>query len=83
MAWYYRLVPLIWYWSGILDQAPGSLRLAEYRVTLEAHPLEGVAANASALTYNDNTDTLFSTINHPPQIVELTREGNILRRLPV
>jgi len=82
-AWYYRLVPLIWYWRDIPAHAPGSLGLAEYRVTLAAKPLAGITANASALTYNDETDTLFTTINIPSQIVELTREGEILRRFPV
>jgi uncharacterized protein YjiK len=82
-AWHYRLAALAWYWSGMPRQAPGSLRLAEYRVTLEARPVEGLTANSSALTYNGETDTLFTTINHPPQIVELTREGEVLRRLPV
>jgi len=83
VVWYYRLVPLVWYWSNIPAQAPGSLRLSEYRVTLEAQPIDGIIANASALTYNGETDTLFTTINAPSQIVELTRDGKILRRLPV
>lgn len=83
VVWYYRLIPLVWYWNGIPDHAPGSLKLSEYRVTLEAHPIAGITANASALTYNGETDTLFTTINNPPQIVELTREGTVLRKLPV
>lgn len=83
VAGYYRLAPLLWYWRGIPADAPGSLRLAEYRVTLEARPIEGLAANASALTYNWRTDTLFTTTNRPPRIVELTRDGEVVRALPV
>jgi uncharacterized protein YjiK len=83
VAWHYRLAALGWYWIGIPSQAPGSLRLTEYRVTLEAHPIEGLTANSSALTHNEETDTLFTTINHPPQIVELTREGEVMRKLSV
>ncbi|MDR2688616.1 MAG: SdiA-regulated domain-containing protein [Azoarcus sp.] len=82
-AWNYRLAMLAWHFVSIPSRAPGSLRLAEYRVTLEAHPIEGLTANSSALTYNGETDTLFTTVNHPPQIVELTREGKVVRQLPV
>lgn len=81
--WYFRAIPLLWYWSGIPADAPGALRLSEYRVTIEARPLAGLEGNASALTYDGETDTLFTTTNAPPQIVELSREGKILRRVPV
>jgi uncharacterized protein YjiK len=81
--WHLRLAPLIWYWSAMPAEAPGALRLAEYRVTLEAHPIEGLQNNASALTYNWESGTLFTTINHPPQIVELSNAGELLRRIPV
>jgi uncharacterized protein YjiK len=80
--WYYRVIPLLWYWSGIPGDAPQALRLGEYRVTVEARPLAGLK-NASSMSYNNETGTLFTTLNHPPQIVELSREGDVLRRIPV
>lgn len=80
--WYYRAIPILWYWHAIPGEAPQALRLSEYRVTLEARPIADID-NISSLTYNGETDTLFSTRNRPPQIVELSREGEILRRIPV
>jgi uncharacterized protein YjiK len=81
VLWYFRLIPLLWYWHGIPHGAPGTL--GEYRVTLEALPLAGLGKNASALTYNRDSDTLFTAINRPPQIVELSCAGTVLRRIPV
>ena len=80
--WYYRVIPLLWYWSGIPGDAPRALRLGEYRVTVEARPIADLK-NASSMSYDNETGTLFTTLNHPPQIVELSREGGVLRRIPV
>jgi len=81
--WHFRLASLVWYWRAIPAETRNALRLAEYRVTLEAHPIAGLKNNASALTYNWESDTLFTTINHPPQIVELSDAGEVLRCIPV
>jgi uncharacterized protein YjiK len=80
--WYFRVIPLLWYWNSIPDDAPQAMRLGEYRVTLEAHPIADLE-DASSMTYNNETDTLFTTRNHPAQIVELSRDGKVLRRIPV
>jgi uncharacterized protein YjiK len=80
--WYYRAIPLLWYWNGIPGDAPRTLRPGEYRVTVEALPLAGLE-NASSMSYNNETGTLFTTLNRPPHIVELSREGEVLRRIPV
>jgi uncharacterized protein YjiK len=80
--WYFRVIPLLWYWSGIPDDIPQALRLGEYRVTLEARPIAELD-DASSMTYNHETDTLFTTRNYPAQIVELSRDGEVLRRIPV
>jgi uncharacterized protein YjiK len=82
-VWYFRIIPLLWYWSEIPGDAPGAMKFAEYRVTLEARPIAGLEKNASALTYNRESDTLFAAINRPSQIVELSNTGDVLRRIPV
>ena len=65
------------------DDFGGSLDFATYRVTVEAKPIEGLTENTSALTYSAATGTLFTTINDPPQLAELSTEGNLLRRIPL
>lgn len=45
--------------------------------------LKDVHNNASGLTYNQNTNTLFAAINNPEAIIELDTQGNILRRIPL
>ena len=78
VLWYFRLIPLFWYWSSIPDNT-----LSGYRVALEAKPIAGIRKNASALTYNRDSDTLFTATNHPPQIFELSRSGDVVRRISV
>lgn len=85
--WYFRLATLAYHWAGTSLQADQwrhrSLWLPSYRVTLDAHPIEGITRNMSGLTYNHQTHTLFTVINNPAQIVEITVEGLLLRRIPV
>ncbi|WP_462380179.1 SdiA-regulated domain-containing protein [Pseudomonas sp. Marseille-QA0892] len=59
-----------------------SLWLPDYRVTIEARPVEGVGQNLSALTYDPQRNTLFSVTNaNPVSLVELSLEGEVLRRI--
>jgi uncharacterized protein YjiK len=87
VVWHFRLVALAQYWIGASLRADAwrqrSLQLSAYRVTLEAQPISGLTHNVSGLTYNSQTDTLFAVVNHPPQVVEITREGRLLRQIPV
>ncbi|MDR1349842.1 MAG: SdiA-regulated domain-containing protein [Zoogloeaceae bacterium] len=84
VVWYYRLDTLAWYWFSIAWQKhTHSLRLPAYRVTLDARPIAGITHNLSGLTYNAQTGTLFSVINDPAQIAEITTEGQLLRLIPV
>jgi uncharacterized protein YjiK len=59
------------------------LRLASYRAVIDGKQIDGISDNASGLTYNPNTGTLFAAINRPPQVVELSIDGTVLRRVPV
>lgn len=81
--WYFKVLALGYYglstsvnaaqWEG------SSLWLPGYRVAVEGLPVEGLSRNASGLTFNTHTGTLFTVINRPPQIAELTTEGQLLR----
>ncbi|QXH51798.1 SdiA-regulated domain-containing protein [Pseudomonas fakonensis] len=57
--------------------------LDRYRVTLEAQPIDGLHDDVSALTYDPDRKTLFTVTNSSPELVELSLEGRILRRVPL
>ena len=59
------------------------LGLSDYRVGIDALPLAGIGDNASGLTYHPGRKSLFSVINRPPQIVELTLDGALQRTIAV
>ena len=81
--WYFKVLALGYYWlTTSLNAAQwegSSLWLPGYRVTVEARPIEGLTRNTSGLTFNTDTGTLFTVINRPPQIAELTTDGRLLR----
>jgi len=59
------------------------LGLADYQVSIDARPIEGIADDASGLTFHPQRKTLFTVLNHPPHIVELDTQGRLLRKIPV
>ncbi len=65
------------------DGTKKAFRLEDYRVGIDALPIEGVAANASGLTYHPQRNSLFLVVNRPPQIVELNLDGSLRRRIAV
>lgn len=67
----------------VSGESRGRPALEDYRVGIDAARMEGVGANASGLTYHPGRNSLFSVINRPPQIVELTLSGKLKRTIPV
>ena len=59
-----------------------ALWLPDYRVDIEAKPLPGVD-NLSGLTFDPVRGSLFAITNANPEILELSRDGNLLRRIPL
>ena len=82
-VWYFKVLALGYYWLsttlGASQWAGTSLWLPDYKVAVEGVPIQGLSRNASGLTFNTETGTLFTVINRPPQIAELTTEGRLLR----
>ena len=58
-----------------------SLWFPDYRVGIEAGVIHGLAENASGLTYSTETDTLFTVVNRPPELIEFSTEGRLVRRI--
>lgn len=81
--WYFKVLALGYYWlSSSINAAQwegSSLWLPSYRVAVEGQPIQGLSRNTSGLTFNSETGTLFTVINRPPQIAELTTDGRLLR----
>lgn len=61
-----------------------SIWLPDYRAVIDAKPLPGMEKDeASDLAYNPETKTLFSVMGKNPFLVELTLQGDVLRKMPL
>lgn len=67
------------WWSGVAEEA---IDLGSYRALMQARPIEGVE-NVSALTYDPTRKTLFTVTNKQSEVLELSLDGRILRRIPM
>jgi uncharacterized protein YjiK len=45
--------------------------------------LPGIKDNLSGLTYHPGSDSLFAVLNNPEQLIELSKQGDILRQVPL
>jgi len=58
--------------------------LPAYRVVIDAKPVEGIARNLSAITYDADLDRLLGVVNGgPTEIVALSKAGELLERYPL
>jgi uncharacterized protein YjiK len=57
--------------------------LAGLVADIDGAAVEGLEANLSGLTYSASTGTLFTVINRPPGIAEISIDGRLLRYLPL
>ncbi len=80
----FRLFERAWFnlkaWWQPAAQGAG---LDRYQVVVEAQPIEGLDADISALTYDPDRKTLFTVTNKRPELIELSLDGRILRRVPL
>ncbi|MEH6799355.1 MAG: SdiA-regulated domain-containing protein [Halopseudomonas sabulinigri] len=79
-----HLDSLLWHaWRlGAQSTHAAGLQLGDYRVDIEARKIIGLD-DVSALTYNNETKTLFAVLNSEPLLVELSLEGKLLRTVRV
>lgn len=63
--------------------AEQSMGLDRYRVVVEAQPIEGLDDDLSALTYDPDRKSLFTVTNARSELIELSLDGRILRRVPL
>jgi len=61
-----------------------SIWLPDYHVVIDAKPLQGMEKDeASDLSYNPQSKTLFSVMGKNPFLVELSLQGDVLRKMPL
>ncbi|WP_313711701.1 SdiA-regulated domain-containing protein [Pseudomonas sp.] len=80
----FRLFERGWFnlkvWWQPAEQGMG---LDRYQVVVEAQPIEGLDDDLSALTYDPDRRTLFTVTNARSELIELSLDGRILRRVPL
>ncbi|MGY2207028.1 SdiA-regulated domain-containing protein, partial [Pseudomonas tolaasii] len=83
VAQQFRLFERAWFnwqtWRHPADER--SIGLADYRVVLEGRVIEGLNDNVSALTYDPVRKSLFTVTNKNAELIELSLEGKVLRRI--
>ncbi len=80
---YLRLFERAWFnlhsvWQPFSSQAIG---LDQYQVEVEARVIDGLNDDVSALTYDPLRKSLFTVTNKHAELVELSLDGKILRRI--
>jgi uncharacterized protein YjiK len=81
----YRVIERLWFNWQVFWQASDAqaLGLDDYEVVIEARVIEGLTDNVSALSYDPHRKTLFTVTNKNPELVELSLDGRIVRRIPL
>ncbi|EZP34101.1 SdiA-regulated domain-containing protein [Pseudomonas sp. RIT288] len=77
---------LLWLRERLETQAEqkASIWLPDYRAVIDGKRLPGMEKDeASDLSYNPQTKTLFSVMGKNPFLVELTLQGDVLRKMPL
>ena len=81
---HYRLFERGWFnLKTWVQPAEQSIGLDRYQVVIEARPIEGLTDDLSALTYDPDRNSLFTVTNASPELIELSLDGRILRRVPL
>jgi uncharacterized protein YjiK len=87
VAQQWRLFERGWFvvqeWRHAAEWRDKSIWLPDYRVTVQAKPIQGLSADVSALTYDPDRRTLFTVTNKNAEIIELSLDGEIVRRVPL
>lgn len=80
---YLRLFERAWFnlRAEWLPENSQSIGLDQYRVAIEAQVIDGLNDDVSALTYDPVRRSLFTVTNKNAELIELSLDGKILRRV--
>ena len=70
-------------WRHAAEWRERSLWLPDYQVVIEAQPIAGLEDDVSALTYDPDRRSLFRVTNQKAELIELSLDGKVLRRIPL
>ncbi len=70
-------------WRHAAEWRERSLWLPDYQVVIEAQAIAGLEDDVSALTYDPDRRSLFSVTNQKAELIELSLDGRVLRRIPL
>ncbi|PAU62992.1 SdiA-regulated domain-containing protein [Pseudomonas indica] len=83
----FRLFERGWFivqeWRHAEEWRERSIWLPNYEVAIEAQTIEGLADDVSALTFDPDRRSLLTVTNQKSEIIELSLDGRILRRIPL
>lgn len=86
-TWRTKTLALAWYWYQTRAEAEHwrahGVWLPDYWASVDGLPIKGITVNASGLTWSSVTNTLFTVINGPPAVAELSVDGVLLRKIPI
>lgn len=84
-AQHFRLFERTWFNARQLWEPvdPNSINLGEYQAVLQGQKIDGLEDDVSALTYDPVRKSLFTVTNKQAELVELSLDGRILRRIPL
>lgn len=68
-------------YSKTVELPQHSIGLNKYRLNGPVVKLSGVDDNASGLSYNADSGTLFAIVNNPEYLLELSTSGQVLRKI--
>ncbi|WP_026145063.1 SdiA-regulated domain-containing protein [Pseudomonas asplenii] len=86
MAMHWDARALLWLKERFQTPAErqASIWLPGYRAVIDAKPLPGMEKDeASDVSYSPSTKTLFAVMGKNPFLVELTLQGDVLRKIPL
>lgn len=82
----FRLDALFWYhWhnnKALSNANEDTLKLGDYQVETDGQAIAGLD-DASGLTFSTSSQTLYTVLNQSPYIVELSVDGQVLRKIRV
>ena len=82
-AQHFRLFERAWFQASQLWQPldPNAINLGEYRAVVQGQVIDGLEDDVSALTFDPLRKSLFTVTNKKAELVELSLDGRILRRI--
>ena len=80
----HRVFERTWFEFKAWWQPPeNGVGLSRYQVVVEARPVQGLKADISALTFDPDRNSLYTVTNNNPELIELSLDGRIVRRIPL